>query len=216
MNIVFAPPVYSSGPSVPGVVALAVGFAGQLGPGHFPVVGLGPAPLLDAEAPGAGLGQFAPPGHLEVSPAGAGVSPPAGQFLPPGQAASAGGRTAPPGGAGDPPDGAGAADPPDGPGAWTCPSGICETGLPLGPGAWTWPSGICLTGVPLGAGASVAVAGGGVGLPQPSVHGSVMVTGTGVASQTWHSLVVTVKPSGTWSLAEAHVGVASEHDSVTV
>jgi hypothetical protein len=213
----FAPPVYSLGPSLPGLVVLAVGFAGQSGPGHFPVVvGWGPAPLLDAEAPGAGLGQFGPPGHLESSPAGAGagVSPPAGQCAPPGQPASAGGRTTPP---------AGGVDPPDGPGAWTCPSEICATGLPLGPGAWIWPSGICSTGLPLGAGAPVAgggagasVASAGVGLPQPPWHGSVRVTGTGVASQTWHSFVVTVKPSGTWSEAEAHVGVASEQDSVTV
>jgi hypothetical protein len=35
---VLAPPVYSSGPSVPSLVALAVGFAGQSGPGHFPTV----------------------------------------------------------------------------------------------------------------------------------------------------------------------------------
>jgi len=65
----------------------------------------------------------------------------------------------------------------------------------------------------------VAVAGGGVGLPQPSLQGSVMVTGTGVLSQTWQSLTVTVKPCGTWSslaVPVAHVGVGSAHSSVTV
>ena len=85
--------------------------------------------------------------------------------------------------------------------------------LPPGAGFCTWPSGICWMGLPP---PEVGFGGAGTPLVASQPHGSVMVTGTGVLSQTVHSLTVTVKPLGIWLGPGVQVGVGSSQLSVTV
>lgn len=206
-----------SGPGHCGAAAEVVGYGGAEAPPEEPAAGAGGAlPPAGEEAPGdAGLPGFEP------DPPDAGgdwlPEPPQdspSQLSPGVENDPVGARLLPP----EPPPGAG----------WfcgcgyfsilpckrlqllglTCPSGICCTGF------CGCPSGICCTGLPVGVGLGLA----GAGTPPVASHphGSVMVTGTGVESQTVHCLTVTVKPSGIWLGPGVQVGVASVQLSVTV